>query len=107
MVNVVVDADAVDQEEEVEKEVVVDQEEYLVDVVLVVELLLKLTENFLIEKFFSSLLNCRLIIKQVWALSIILNLVLFFLKDETDWFNISFVILQKILLIFKMFLINY
>ena len=87
MVNVVVDADAVDQEEEVEKEVVVDQEEYLVDVVLVVELLLKLTENFLIEKFFSSLLNCRLIIKQVWALSIILNLVLFFLKDETDWFN--------------------
>ncbi len=65
MVNVVVDADAVDQEEEVEKEVVVDQEEYLVDVVLVVELLLKLTENFLIEKFFSSLLNCRLFIKQV------------------------------------------
>lgn len=65
MVNVVVDAVAVDQEEEVEKEVVVDQEEYLVDVVLVVELLLKLTENFLIEKFFFSLLNCRLFIKQV------------------------------------------
>lgn len=83
MESVVVDAVVEDQEEEEETEVVV-EEEYPVDVVLVVELPLKLTENFLVEKFFTGLLNGRLFIKQVRAQCIILNLVLFFLKDETN-----------------------
>ena len=67
MVNVVVDAVVEYQEEEEEIEVVVEEEEYPVDVVLVVELPLKLTENFLVQKFFTSLLNGRLFIKRVRA----------------------------------------